>query len=506
MEHGREIEPSGTDLPSDVQGETVDAFAIGELVNERYSVRIRISEGPSGKLYRARDMRTESDVTLKLLLGWSGLDDTVVRRLTQELSPTRTLKGTQSNLALVHGCDLTPDGRAFVVMEALAGRNLADLIRWREPLSVERAVRLALQIARGLHAAHGLRLVHGALSPEHVFVQQNDTVKVMGFEVARLPAPTGASSHRRSERTDVLTEAADIRAVAVVLLEMLGSGVRPGPREAAAPPEASRGGETPVRIKQLVMQALVTSQEPPSMDMGALVKALSAELSPRPERRSSRALRRARSSPRRRERVLIAAAGLAAVASASTGWMAWSLISTSRHPGARVRALPTQSVISEPVSSIPDGATLPPAPDSPAEAAAMPPIAPVKPAPDGPAEAAAMPPITPVKPAPDGPVEVAVMPPITPVIPLSSEHPASAASPPAGEGVAQPARVKQPPGVPPVADRSLPAAVESASARPPKAARPAPRSGAPRPESESPDPSAIIDWLIKAKGGPSEGP
>jgi hypothetical protein len=185
--------------------------------------------------------------------------------------------------------------------------------------------------------------------------------------------------------------------------------------------------------------------------------------------------------------MLIAGAGLAAVVIASTGWMAWSLISTSRHPGARVRALPTQSVISEPVSSIPDGATLPPAPDSPAEAAAMPPI-------------------TPVKPAPDGPVEVAVMPPITPVIPLSSEHPASAASPPAGEGVAQPARVKQPPGVPPVADRSLPAAVESASARPPKAARPAPRSGAARPESESPDPSAIIDWLIKAKGGPSEGP
>src|SRR5262245_40144994 len=164
MEHDSEIEPSGTDLPSGVQGETADAFAIGERVNERYSVLTRISEGPSGKLYRARDVRTESDVTLKLLLGWSGLDDTVVRRLTQELSPTRTFNGTQSNLALVHGCDLTPDGRAFVVMEALAGRNLAELIRSREPLSVERALHLALQIARGLHAAHGLRLVHGALS------------------------------------------------------------------------------------------------------------------------------------------------------------------------------------------------------------------------------------------------------------------------------------------------------------------------------------------------------
>ena len=85
MEHGREIEPSGTDLPSGVQGETADAFSTGELINGRYSVLIEISEGSSGKLYYARDVRTESDVTLKLLLGWPGLDDAVIRRLTADL-------------------------------------------------------------------------------------------------------------------------------------------------------------------------------------------------------------------------------------------------------------------------------------------------------------------------------------------------------------------------------------------------------------------------------------
>ena len=467
MEHGREIEPSGTDLPSGVQGETADAFSTGELINGRYSVLIEISEGSSGKLYYARDVRTESDVTLKLLLGWPGLDDAVIRRLTEELSPTRTFNGTQSNLALVHGCDLTPDGRAFVVMEELAGRNLAEVIRWREPLSVERALRLALQIASGLHAAHSLQLVHGALSAEHVFVQQNDSVKVMGFEVARLPAATWALSRPPSERADVLTEAADTQAVAMVLLEMLTSGVRPGPGGAAVPPEAPRGGEIPATVKQLVMQALVTSPEPPSLDMAALAKAFSAELGRRPERPSSRALRRARPNPRRRQEMLIAGAGLAAVVSALTGWMAWSLISASRPPGARVGVPPTQQVISEPISSVPGGATLPPPPDRL--------------------------------------VETPVMPPMTPVKPLSSEHPGSAASPPAGEGVAQPARVKRPQGESPAANRPLPAAVESAPARPPEAARAGPRSGAARPESESPDPSGIIDWLIKAKGSPSEG-
>jgi len=533
MEHDREIEPSVADLPSGVQGETADAFSIGELINERYSVLIRISEGLSGKLYRARDVRTESDVTLKLLLGWPGLDDAVIRQLREELAVTRTFTGTQSSLAVVHGCDVTPDGRAFVVMEGLAGRNLAELIRWREPLSVERALRLALQIARGLHAAHSLRLVHGALSAEHVFVQQNDAVKVMGFEVARLPAPTWASSRPPAERAEVLTEAADTRAVAMVLLEMLSNGVRPGRRGAAPPPEASRGGEIPPRVKQLMMQALVTSPEPPLLDMGALATALSAELGQRPERpSSSRALRRARPSPRRRQRMLIAAAALAAVVSASTGWMAWSLISTSRPPGTRVRALPTPPVISEP-----------PSPEHVVEAPVVPPITPVKPLalePPGSAASASagegvasparvkrpqaespatdrpLPMISgTASPVPGGAtppsspervVEAPVVPPITPAKPPSLEHPGTAASSPAGEGVAPPARVKRPQGESPAADRPLPAAVESGPARPPQVARPAPRSGAARPESESPDPSAIIDWLIKAKGSPSEGP
>ena len=265
MEHRDEIGTSGADQTSHVPDETADDPSIGELINERYSVLSRIAEGPTGNLYRSRDVKTESEVTLKLLAGGPGLDDSLIRQLRQELSVTRALTGKRSNIALVYDCDLTADGRVVVVMEPLNGRSLLDLIQRREPLPVERALRLAFQIADGLHAAHDLGLVHGALSAEHVLIQGADTVKVVGFEVARFwtvgrgsPRPdraalaTGASGPRTSERARVLTEAADTQAVGMVLLEMLTSGVRSGPQGV---------GTAPGRVRHLVMQAWLGHRE-----------------------------------------------------------------------------------------------------------------------------------------------------------------------------------------------------------------------------------------------------
>ena len=62
MAHGREIGTSGADQTSNArdQDQPADTLSIGELINERYSVLTRISEGPSGTLYRAHDVKTDS--------------------------------------------------------------------------------------------------------------------------------------------------------------------------------------------------------------------------------------------------------------------------------------------------------------------------------------------------------------------------------------------------------------------------------------------------------------
>jgi hypothetical protein len=367
MEREREveIETSGSGA-ADRGGDPAagpDAFSIGELVNGRYSVVTRISEGPTGRLYRSRDLATGGQVTLQLLLGWPRLDEDVVRHLRTELAATRTPGGRRSDVAVVLDSDLTPDGRPFMVLEPVEGRTLSELIRWREPLSVERAQRLALQVARALRTAHDLGLVHGALAAEHVLVQPDDTVTLVGFEIARLRAAGRRASG--AGQGDAPTAAADTQAVAMMLLEMLTTGVRPGPDGGAAPLEAPRGGAMPPALKQMLMRFMVRAPGAPSQDIGALIAALSAELEGRPARPLSRSWqRRARSGPRpggavaredraagrhgggadapgaggapRRPRrwARMGVGALAFAVSASAAWMAWSLVAAPPRPPA----------------------------------------------------------------------------------------------------------------------------------------------------------------------------
>ena len=254
--------------------DAAETFSPGEVVNGQYAIVARRSEGRTGALYRAQDVKTLSEVTLKLLHGVAEPDRNLLTRVKEELSLTRTL--ARPAIAKVYGCDRTSDGRTFVVLERMEGRSLADLVESREPLSVERALDFTVQVARGLHAAHGVRLFHGAMDAEHVLVQPDDVVKVLGFEVARFEDASRAQ--RSAERPDVVTAGTDTRAVAMMLLQMLTAGVRPGPDGTASDPDAPRGGEVPPEIKQIIMRALVTAPGPTTLDMGGLATALLEEL------------------------------------------------------------------------------------------------------------------------------------------------------------------------------------------------------------------------------------
>src|SRR5262245_22563222 len=238
MEYRHESDASRADRRARLPDESADDPAIGEVINDRYAVLSRIAAGPTGKLYRSHDVKTESEVTLKLLAGWAGLDDARIRQIREELTVTRALTGKRSNIALVYDCDVTSDGRVVLVMEPLKGRSLLEVIQQHEPLPVERAVNLAFHIADGLYAAHDLGLVHGALEAEHVLVQGVDAIKIVGFEVARLrtarhgiPRSDLASGKvngtRPSDGEGILAEGADTKAVAMILLEMLASAIRP---------------------------------------------------------------------------------------------------------------------------------------------------------------------------------------------------------------------------------------------------------------------------------------
>ncbi len=323
MEHAKPVAFPGADPGSPVRADGQRDPWIGQAIKARYKVSRRLATGPSGNLYIAQDGETGAAVTIKLLPIGIELDDDQVRRVRDELSVTRAVARIRPNVAIVHDFDRTASDRAFLVLEPLAGQSLADVIDQGGALPVERALRLAFEIADGLQAAHNLALVHGALDAEDVLVGADNTVKLMGFEVARLETAEPAGG---------LTEQADIQALGLLLVQMLTGAVQPPSEGSSARPERQLGPEVPAAVKELVMQALARSPESRAPDMGSVANALWVELyrvAERPgptDRDSASAVQ-----PRARRRAPWRMVGIGALVTLVVGvialgaWVSWHL-------------------------------------------------------------------------------------------------------------------------------------------------------------------------------------
>src|SRR6185295_8090370 len=97
----------------------------------------------------------------------------------------------------------THDSQIFVVMELLTGQTLRERLS-KGALPVRKAVDIAIQIARGLGAAHGKGLVHRDLKPENLFLLEDGQVKILDFGLARQAAdPAG---HSGATQTQAVTD------------------------------------------------------------------------------------------------------------------------------------------------------------------------------------------------------------------------------------------------------------------------------------------------------------
>jgi serine/threonine protein kinase len=466
---------------------------VGQAIKARYQVSRRLAAGPSGNLYIAHDGETGAEVTLKLLPVGIELDDEIVHRLRGELSVTRAVARIRPNVAIVHDCDRTASDRAFLVLEPLAGQSLADVIDQGGALPVERALRLAFEIADGLQAAHSLVLVHGALDAEQVLVGAEDTVKLTGFEVARL----GGAGLDAGE----LTEQADIQGLGLLLIHMLTGVVRPQSEGSGARPEGMLGREVPAAIRELVMQTLVRSSEARAPDMSSMANALWVELyrvaerpvptvqdsapAVEPQARGPRAR-----APRARWRTM-AIGALVVVVIALAAWAAQYRPTAPPPATSVIKAGPVRQTQPTPAPKVPKPAAV----GRPAEVVVRPPVPPplARTEPNPPKEPV-------VKSTPRvAPKEAPVTPRATPPVPAPAIRTPPPAPPERAQGTPR-VRVTPPPASAKVTPPP-PAPAERAEAPSRVPVRPAPESDTarqePRPERETQDPSAIIDWLLK---------
>ena len=136
-----------------------------------YHIIAAIGEGGMGQVYSARDTRLQRSVAIKILPSSVSTDPDRLWRFSQEARAASGLN--HPNILVVH--DIGEHDRApYVVCELLEGATLRERLQGG-PLPAHKAVDYAIQIARGLAAAHERGIVHRDLKPENLFVTSDGT-------------------------------------------------------------------------------------------------------------------------------------------------------------------------------------------------------------------------------------------------------------------------------------------------------------------------------------------
>jgi serine/threonine protein kinase len=150
-----------------------------------------------GEVYRARDTRLGRDVAIKVLPAEFASDPDRLRRFEQEARATGQLN--HPNILTVFDIG-RHEGAPYIVTELLEGETLQERLR-PGGLPLRKAVEIAIEIARGLAAAHDKGIIHRDLKPANLFVTIDGRVKILDFGIAKLAAPR--SAHESAETAPV---------------------------------------------------------------------------------------------------------------------------------------------------------------------------------------------------------------------------------------------------------------------------------------------------------------
>lgn len=140
----------------------------GQVVSRKYRLDRRLAEGGMGEVWVGRNERTQCDCAIKVLLPGLARNPEALRRFVQEARATGQLQ--HPGIVQIFDAGKTDDGRPYLVMELLAGENLAERLQRDVRVSPVETCVLISQVARAIHHAHLRRIVHRDLSSANVFL------------------------------------------------------------------------------------------------------------------------------------------------------------------------------------------------------------------------------------------------------------------------------------------------------------------------------------------------
>jgi Tol biopolymer transport system component len=167
-----------------------------------YEILAPIGAGGMGEVYKARDTRLDRLVAIKVLPTERMADLGHKQRFVQEAKAASALN--HSNIITIH--DIATDGgRDYIVMEYVAGKTLERLIP-RTGFGLAELLRIAVQAAEGLSAAHAAGIIHRDLKPSNIMVSETGQVKILDFGLAKLTERTHTSENDATRTVHAKTD------------------------------------------------------------------------------------------------------------------------------------------------------------------------------------------------------------------------------------------------------------------------------------------------------------
>jgi serine/threonine-protein kinase len=158
---------------------------VGTIVAGRYRIDEVIGEGGMATVYRATQTLTERVCAIKIMNATFVKEPTVHERFRREAKNAQRL--AHPNIIEIFDQGDTEDGTAYIAMELLRGKGLAELIA-KGAVELPRALHIMAQLARGIARAHDLGVIHRDLKPDNIFLAETDgggdLVKLLDFGIA----------------------------------------------------------------------------------------------------------------------------------------------------------------------------------------------------------------------------------------------------------------------------------------------------------------------------------
>ncbi|PYS86620.1 MAG: hypothetical protein DMF70_01960 [Acidobacteria bacterium] len=173
---------------------------IGQLCGN-YKILQKLGAGGQGTVYKATDNKLGRTVVLKVLPAELTVKETNLKRFAREARLASALD--HPNICTIFDLD-EAEGLHFIAMQHVEGKNVRQLVNGR-PLELESALRIGIQVADALTAAHARGIIHRDIKSGNVMVTDSGQVKVLDFGLAKLLDETEAqtSGIHQTELTEV---------------------------------------------------------------------------------------------------------------------------------------------------------------------------------------------------------------------------------------------------------------------------------------------------------------